>query len=202
MKTTLFEGKRFNIVDDNGWNYMTHPGGSSILPILNPCKPDESIVLVRQLRPPTGGELLEIPAGTMDVENETPQQCAERELTEETGYIARTVRSLGYFYVSPGVSAEKIHVFIGLNLTLASKKEDIDERTEVVIMKTDEAISKIGTDIIDAKTIIALLRWKFRTWTLEDIDLAIPETDIRKAASEEGINYDELVQRAGKNLEK
>ncbi len=60
---------------------VEHRGAAAIVPLLT----DNQVVLVRQYRYPIGLELLEIPAGTLEI-NETPYQCAMRELTEETGF--------------------------------------------------------------------------------------------------------------------
>ncbi len=90
---------------------VEHPGAVAIIPILS----DGRILLVRQYRYAVGKELLEIPAGTMEA-GESPQECAKRELSEETGYEAERIMELTRFYTAPGYSSELIHIFVARGL--------------------------------------------------------------------------------------
>ena len=67
-----------------GREYIVHPGAVMVVPLLD----DGRLVMERQFRYPVGRVLLEFPAGKLDP-GETVQQCAQRELSEETGYTAR-----------------------------------------------------------------------------------------------------------------
>lgn len=116
-----------------------------------------AVVLVRQYRLPAEEALLEIPAGGID-EGEEIEPAAQRELAEETGYRAGTLKRLGGFYVSPGYVTEFIHVFLATDLVEDALDGDDDEQIEVVRMPLVEAIGLIQTGgIKDAKSIVGLL---------------------------------------------
>ena len=70
--------------------WIKHPGASAVIPYL----PDGQIILVRQYRYPVQRVTLEIPAGKLDGPDEDPYVCAVRELSEETGYTAKTIEKL------------------------------------------------------------------------------------------------------------
>jgi ADP-ribose pyrophosphatase len=76
-----------------------------------PVTPSGDVILVRQFRPPVRTDLLEIPAGLLDVDGEDALTCAGRELTEETGYTHNEIAFLGGVYLSPGFTDEYIHIF-------------------------------------------------------------------------------------------
>jgi ADP-ribose pyrophosphatase len=76
-----------------------------------PVTPDGDVVLVRQFRPPVRTSLVEIPAGLLDVDGEDALTCAERELFEETGYRSDGTAFLGGAFLSPGFTAEYVHLF-------------------------------------------------------------------------------------------
>jgi nudix-type nucleoside diphosphatase (YffH/AdpP family) len=130
--------------------------------------PDEdSVVFTEQFRYPTypkgPGWLLEIPAGTVEAEEtDNPQVMLKRELMEDIGYDISKFTKICTFYVSPGGTSERIHLFyatasakhkVGEGGGLVSEGEDI----RVVTMKLDEAFKKIDSgEIVDAKTIIGL----------------------------------------------
>jgi ADP-ribose pyrophosphatase len=136
----------------DGFEFFDSLGSSAILPIL----PNGEIVLVRQIRPAIDKEFLEIPAGTMDVEGESREDCAIRELAEETGYTAREVAHLGFIIPSCGRSNETIELFIGLGLSKVERPQ-ADDKTEPVIMSRSLIDNMIRAgQISDAKTIVAL----------------------------------------------
>ena len=86
---------------------VAHPGAVAIV-----AHDDELLFMVRQPREAVGEDaLLELPAGKLDVEGETPLDCAKRELEEEVGLRAREWRELKRFYSSPGFTDEEVHVF-------------------------------------------------------------------------------------------
>lgn len=84
-----------------------------------PLTPSGDVILVRQFRPPVRTELLEIPAGLLDVDGEDALACAGRELTEETGYGYTEIAFLGGVYLSPGFTDEYIHIFWARTLEAA-----------------------------------------------------------------------------------
>lgn len=138
---------------------VLHPGAVVILPVLDA----DHVVLLRNHRFTIDETLWEVPAGTVEP-NEPLQACAERELAEETGYTAKTWRSLGYLYASPGVLNEKLHLFIAEDLTPGAPQPEADEQLQAVTVRLDEAIKMcLSGDIKDAKTITSLLLWERMT---------------------------------------
>src|SRR5262245_41813107 len=81
-----------------------------------PVAPDGRIVMVRQYRLPAGRVMLEVPAGTLDGD-EDPETAAQRELQEETGLRAARLTRLGGFWVAPGYCTEYIHIYLAENLS-------------------------------------------------------------------------------------
>jgi len=130
-----------------------HPGAVAILPI----RRDGRIVLVEQYRHAVGRTLLEVPAGTREP-GESAAGCAARELEEETGYRAGTLRELIRFAVSPGWTDEELVVFVAEELTRHSARPAEDERLTVHELTPEEAFAAIRRgEICDAKSLIALL---------------------------------------------
>ncbi len=128
---------------------VKHPGATAIIAFLD----EDNIILVEQFRLPLNRNLLEIPAGKLN-KNEEPIACAKRELQEETGYIANNLEYLGCIATAPGFCDEIIYLYKATNLTLGNKDEDDDEFTNVKIIninKVKEMIKK--GEIIDGKTI-------------------------------------------------
>ena len=79
----------------------------------------DRVLMIRQYRHPAGRELWEIPAGLRDVSGEPLVETARRELLEETGHAAREWHSLVDSYCSPGISTERIRIFLARGLTEA-----------------------------------------------------------------------------------
>jgi len=94
---------------------LQHPGAVAVAAL------DEAgrVLLIRQYRHPVGRLLWELPAGLRDVAGEPLHLAAARELLEETGYQAGDWRVLVDFYSSPGISTERIRVFLARDLSLA-----------------------------------------------------------------------------------
>jgi ADP-ribose pyrophosphatase len=113
------------------------------------------ILLVRQYRHATGGDLLETPAGSVDPD-ETPEESVNRELAEETGFRAREVRFLGSFFLAPGWTTELMHAYLARDLYPSSATPDPDERIDVVWLSHGEwdAALRAG-EIRDCKSIAA-----------------------------------------------
>jgi ADP-ribose pyrophosphatase len=129
-----------------------HRGAVCIVPVL-----DGRILLVRQFRLAAGGVLLEIPAGTLNA-GEAPDACAARELEEETGYRAGTLRPLFAAYLAPGYSTELIHAYLAEDLTPGTTHLDEDEQVELTPVPIAEIERSIlAGEIRDAKTIAAIL---------------------------------------------
>ena len=134
---------------------VVHPGAVAVLPILD----DGRFVLVKQQRVAVDEPLIEIPAGTLEP-NEEPQVTAHRELIEETGYTAGTLTPTLKFYTSPGMLKEAMHLFVAENLTAGPTALEDGEQIETLLIEPDRAMNMIASgEIKDAKTIIALLWW-------------------------------------------
>jgi ADP-ribose pyrophosphatase len=130
-----------------------HPGAVGIVAI-----DDEHVWLTRQPREVVGaGDSLEIPAGKLDVPGEPPIETAKRELGEEIAKRAKFWEELLAFYTSPGISDERLWLYLASGLTDAPHAHaDADERIEIVpwpLKRLDEAISQCE----DGKSLIALM---------------------------------------------
>lgn len=117
---------------------------------------DNEIFMVRQYRKPVEKVLLEIPAGTME-ENEDPLDCARRELSEETGLTAANWEHILSYYSAPGFSDELLHLYLATGLEPGDTHPDQDEFLELVKLPLNEAYRLIfdGT-IVDGKSIIGI----------------------------------------------
>jgi ADP-ribose pyrophosphatase len=138
---------------------VRHAGASVILPILD----DGRVILVRQYRYPVGEALLELPAGTLEPE-EDPLECAARELVEETGHVAGSLNPLGRFYNAPGYADEKLLAVLATELEPTDGGElDPDENIEVVVVTSQELSQLISRgEIRDGKTLATLLLAQMR----------------------------------------
>ncbi len=137
---------------------MHHPGAVGIVAV-----DDEHVWLVRQPREITGiPDLLELPAGKLDVAGEPPLETARRELAEEIGKAADTWEELPGFFTSCGFSDERLQLYYASGLRDVQQPEvEEDERIEIVRWPLDDLDNLIDrTD--DAKTIIGLLELRRR----------------------------------------
>jgi 8-oxo-dGTP pyrophosphatase MutT (NUDIX family) len=123
----------------------------------------ESLYLVRQPREAVGSpDLLEVPAGKLDVEGEEPLATAKRELAEEIGKAAEHWESLARFYTSPGFTDEEVHVFLATGLSDVEKPEvEEDERIDLVLHPLAELDALID-EVRDSKTLVGLLELRRR----------------------------------------
>ncbi len=138
---------------------VVHPGAVVVLPLIEP----DRVVMIHQWRHTIERELLELPAGTLDRPGEDPAAAARRELEEETGYRAGRLEPLCEFYPSPGMLTELIRAYVARDLSPARQALDATERIRVEILPLSEAFARVARgEIIDAKTLIALLRWRLR----------------------------------------
>ena len=127
-----------------------------------PVAADGRILFVRQYRLPAGSVMLELPAGSLDG-GEDPEQAAQRELQEETGFRAARLEKLCAFWVAPGYCTEYMHVFLAEGLSEDRLIADDDERIEVDALSLDDALAMIdGGTIEDAKSICGLLQYARR----------------------------------------
>ncbi len=165
---TLFRGRvvrldvdevRFANGSVSNLEIVRHPGAAAVLAVLGGLdEADPEVVLVRQYRPAPGGFLLEIPAGLPRDRSEEWQDCARRELREETGYEAGQLDYLTHIYTSPGFTDEVVHLFVASRLTEGEVARDPDEVMEVVTVRFSRALEMVraGT-LVDGKSVAAIL---------------------------------------------
>ena len=131
---------------------IDHPEASGIVPFVT----DDEILMVKQFRYALGQTTLEIPAGKLDP-GESPEDCAKRELIEETGYETERLELICTYAPALGYSNEIIHLYSGYNLKKVNAKIDereIDSTERIPLHKLREMV-KQGL-ILDGKTLIAL----------------------------------------------
>ena len=132
---------------------VRHPGAVAMVPLT----PDDEVILVQQFRLAANRIMLEIPAGTLNPD-EDPQVAAGRELQEEIGLKPGRLIPLGGEYTAPGYTSEFIHLFLAEDLAPAPLAVDDDEFLETVTLPLNEALRRVETGAIqDGKTIAALL---------------------------------------------
>jgi ADP-ribose pyrophosphatase len=122
-----------------------------------PMNDEGNVVLISQYRHATGGMLVEIPAGNMDRENETAEECVQRELAEEAGFQAGRLIKLFEGYLVPGYCNEYMHFFLALDLRPAPLPADEDEFIRTMTVPFDEAVRMIREkEIVDVKTALGI----------------------------------------------
>ncbi|GAB1471160.1 NUDIX hydrolase [Chloroflexota bacterium] len=148
LKTPDGRETRFEIVE--------HGGSVVIIPL----DADGNLLFVRQYRHAAGMDMLELPAGTRDGD-EPFEDCAAREIREETGMEAGTLKHIGSFYLAPGYSTEYMGVFLATDLKPNPLEADEDEflTLEKISVKEAFAMAEHG-EMPDAKTLAALLMAK------------------------------------------
>lgn len=159
---TLLKGRAFSIRRDylktpdgreTRFEIVEHGGSVIIIPVDS----EGNLLFVRQYRHAAGLDLLELPAGTRDGD-EPFEDCAAREIREETGMEAGTLKHVGSFYLAPGYSTEYMGVFLATDLKYNPLKADDDEflSVEKVSVKEAFALAERG-EMPDAKSLAALL---------------------------------------------
>lgn len=159
---SIYEGKIVHLkVDDvilpNGKitsrEVVRHQGAVAVAALNN----KNELILIKQFRYPVDKVLWELPAGKLE-KGEEPEQCAKRELAEETGYGAKKWTHLSTFYTTPGFSDEIMHVFLAQGLYNKTLNADDDEFIEVYQISLTRSLEMIKFgEIVDAKTIAGIL---------------------------------------------
>jgi 8-oxo-dGTP pyrophosphatase MutT (NUDIX family) len=130
-----------------------HPGGAAVVAV----DADGRVCLLRQFRHAAGGWLTELPAGKLDG-GEPPLECAQRELAEEAGVVAKRWDKLGEFFSSPGVLTEVIHLFLARDLVATVARPEEHEVFEARWVPLDEAVELAASGRLqDGKSLIGLL---------------------------------------------
>ena len=130
---------------------VEHADAVTILPVDSQGK----VWFVRQYRHPAGLELLELPAGTLEP-GEDPKDCALREIQEEIGMGAGSIRKIGEFFLSPGYSTEFMYIYLAEDLYPSTLPQDADEFIQVEKYSLEEVweLARRG-QIQDSKTLAA-----------------------------------------------
>ena len=128
-----------------------HPGAVAVI-----AHDGERLYLVRQPREAIGvPDLLELPAGKLDEEGETPLAAAKRELAEEIGKAAEHWELLQTFHTSPGFTDERVLIYLATELSDASAEVEENERIDIVTHGLGE-IDALLEETTDSKTLIGL----------------------------------------------
>lgn len=141
---------------------VRHPGGVAMLPIDRRGR----MWFFRQYRVAIGREVLEIPAGKLDVPGEDLETAVRRELSEELGAEGGTISALGRMLPSPGYTDEVIHLYAVDGIVAGRRRPDglEEHHAEVVVLPVDDVMAMLDAgEIEDAKTQLALLTWSRRT---------------------------------------
>jgi ADP-ribose pyrophosphatase len=151
----VYEGKLVSVTLERWGEHereiVEHPGAVAIVAVDR----DGMLTLVRQRREAVLKELLELPAGTLE-QDESPLDCAKRELEEETGLTGGTWRERAVFYTTPGFCRERMYLFIAEELTPGPSRPEHDEELALVRWSISEIESRLH-EIEDAKTLVGLL---------------------------------------------
>ena len=153
----VYKGTRFDVcqlsIEGHLKEAILHPGASVILAI----RENGHVVMIRNERFAVGETLLELPAGTLEP-GERPLETAARELTEETGYVAKELKLLLKFYPSPGICTEMLYAYLATDLTYAAQKLDETEKITVEEYSWKEIRQFIREQKIkDAKSLVTLM---------------------------------------------
>ena len=161
----LFHGRRFRVeraiqeMPDGSRHVrevVRHPGAVVILPLLE----DGRVCFVRNYRVAVGESLIELPAGTLEPD-EDPAETALRELAEETGYRAGRLEPLITFCMSPGILDERMHLFLAESLKPGPTALEAGEDIQPLICAWPEALEMVRRgEIRDAKTLVGLLYYR------------------------------------------
>lgn len=162
-ETELYKASFFSVVADaisapDGKAYerqiVRHPGAVAVVAVEG-----DEVVMIRQFRAPLRREILEVPAGKLDVPGEAPEECARRELAEEVGREAARWTLLGEFDNSPGFTDEHTYCFLAEELVeVARDTQGVEEHfmtVENVRLADLWPLVEHG-DLVDAKSIIAM----------------------------------------------
>lgn len=157
----IYSGRIINLRKDkvtvvNGTSsreVVEHNGGVVLIAVTD----EKKMVMVRQYRKPAKKVMFEVPAGKIDP-NEEPEVTAKRELKEETGYTAGSVKYICKFYPSVGYSEEVLHLYFCSDLVKGDTAFDDNEAIDIEEYGIEELFNMVMRgEIDDAKTIIAIM---------------------------------------------
>jgi ADP-ribose pyrophosphatase len=137
---------------------LRHSGASAVVPFVDdPTGADPRVLLIRQFRHAADGFIWEVPAGRLD-RGEDPERCARRELEEETGMRAGSLKHLTTIYTTPGFTDERIHLFMAHRLQDGQQRREADEFMELHTLPWSRVMAMVQDgEIRDGKTLASLL---------------------------------------------
>src|SRR3954447_7257165 len=152
IATVRIDTVRYDDGEEAEREVVEHPGAVAVV-----AHDGEFVYLVAQPREPVDEQaLVELPAGKLDEEGESPLETGKRELAEEIGKGAHTWKHLATFWGSPGFSNEEIHLYLATDLYDQTAEVDENERIEIVKVPLSGLDSAIR-DCRDSKSLIGLL---------------------------------------------
>jgi ADP-ribose pyrophosphatase len=160
-RKTVFNGHAFDVEKlqvrlpdgrEREYDLVNHKDSVTLLPLDS----DGYIWFVSQFRMGCECQMLELPAGVMD-DGESPQTCAAREIREEIGMAAGSLKLLGSVYLAAGYSSEINYIFLATDLSPAPLKMDEDEFLEAKRFSVEEIRKMVAKgELLDSKSLAAL----------------------------------------------
>jgi 8-oxo-dGDP phosphatase len=139
---------------------LEHPGAVAVVAL----DPHQRVLMIRQYRHPVSRLLWEIPAGLRDVAGEPLRVTAQRELLEEAGCRATQWHVLADFFSSPGISTERVRIFLARDVAMVPEAERTyvrrDEEAQLILawVPLDEAVDRLmGGELHNGVTAIGIL---------------------------------------------
>lgn len=129
-----------------------------------PVTPDKQLVMVRQYRFGIEETSWEIPGGVMEL-GEDPVQAGARELSEETGYVARSYKLLGRVAANPAIMDNVCHFVLAEAATLQAEIDwDEHEEIETRLFPVDEVYAMAHRGEIKHSLVVAALFQFYPEW--------------------------------------
>lgn len=136
--------------------FLRHPGAVAVVPVV-----DGEVVLVRQFRAAAGRELLEIPAGLLDVEGEDRETTARRELEEEVGLrVTGDLELLVEYFPSAGMADHRLWIYLATETEgCDARPQGVEEQQMTVLRVPLDGLDGLlaSGEVADGKTIVGLL---------------------------------------------
>jgi 8-oxo-dGDP phosphatase len=159
LRAHVFSVVRATVSTDDGTRFerdiVRHPGAVAVVAVTD----GGSVVLLRQYRAPVDRSILEIPAGTRDVDGEPPHETARRELAEEAGYRAERMELLAEILNTPGFCDESTYLYLATGLLAVPPDRHGFEEQQISVVEVDlgrfDALVDDGS-IVDAQTILGV----------------------------------------------
>jgi len=137
--------------------FIRHPGAVAVVPFVDA----DTVLLVRQFRAAIATDMLEIPAGLLDVDGEAPEATARRELEEETGRrVVGELEPLVEYFPAAGMADHRVQIYVSRRSEPCEAHPHGPEEGHMTVeaVRLDDAAELIAAGrIVDGKTIVGLL---------------------------------------------